>query len=531
MRLAELVTACDFSDISGQSWQMDPPSGAVDPMLRFCTHRDSSAVIVAHWYAFRFGPFTSVGDTTFRMPIQTLPLLHTFPPDAIGVQALYQVILDSDGAFVDESRVIVHHHDVTDGNTANPWSFMLPLMGQPMDRNTTKTVARWADGLGGAGGTYQPSTLQPGTRGERWGVTTPEDCSFCYLHDFGERYAKPLTRPPAGAEFLHDAYLVDKRPPDSSALTYTYHLGLKLVDLNTPRLWALSEHQLWNPQNLHATLDGFDQALFYVFSHADSYLYYTGRWPIAGVLHASGSFLHGHELHRRSFLFAATPTALGLDEDALELDDFCLPRLASTTHVGTNANLLALLEARCPPCFDERLICQAAGGTTDCKGWRFERGSPFTSLSLFGAERDVGRHEAQHIREAQHIVWFMRYVADEEVHPITYQGYTDHLDDVGYLSEVSGVAIAMSAALGYVQLPTDERAYVTCGLRHGYCSDTACSAAAAAVSFMLQLQHGAQLQLALVLAAVVLAAVACVRCCPARCIQCYALRTADRTIL
>lgn len=422
MQLRALADSCDFVSLGTQiwswyksdgaeHWENDPPLRMVDEQLHFCSHRDDSEDTEAHWYTYRFGPFTSDGDTTFRFPVQDLPELHTIRFKRMGLQALYQVIQDEKGDFIGEDRVLIHHHDIYDRNSDAPWSFALPASGMPISESTAQAIERWAQSPGGkwSGGVYQPATLQPGTRGEHWGVrrdSPADDCSFCYFQDLGAGYGKILTKPNGGGPFLHDGYLIDKRPAHSPALTYTYTIGLKLVDLSSPGIRALSEHQMWNAANVKATLSSFDQSLFYVFSGADSYFYYTGRWPYAGTLHGIGTYLHEHELHQLTYLTAATPDEVGLDDPALSLDDFCLPKLTSDTRMRTNDGLRAELHAACPKCFDSevdgKLICKAMKGKTDCKDWHFESGDPFTSLSFFGAPRKV---EAP---EAQHIVWFMR---------------------------------------------------------------------------------------------------------------------------
>ena len=236
------------------------------------------------------------------MNMQTLPQFDNLPFETIGLQALYQVFLsEPDGEFVDESKLIVHHQNLWDYESRVDWDLFHAVMDEPTSNRGAAVE-----------GKYKPPTMQPGTRGEHWGVTVPEDCEFCYFQDLGAGYAKPLVRGPPGYPFATDAYLVDVRR-EGAPFTWYFQVAWKLVEAGAsakPQVQVLSEHQLWNPTNMQAAVIGDDQSLFYIESNEEYFLYYTGRFPTAGRIYPSGSYLHTHAEHEESFLFGAAPEVL-----------------------------------------------------------------------------------------------------------------------------------------------------------------------------------------------------------------------------
>ena len=434
VKIAELTRGCDFVDAGTLKWtystesegvehtDIATPPITVDPRVKFCRYYPEPGSNDA-WYSYKIGPFTSTGGVTFRFPFQPFPMMENLPFETIGLQALYQVFTDgNDGPFVDEDRLIAHHQNLWDYESQVDWKWSEMLE---------------VDVPGPITGMYQPPTMQPGTRGEHWGVATPEDCPFCYYEDWGAEYAKPLSRGPKGYPFVTDGYCVDKREEGAPEWTWYYQVGFKFVEGAKPTVQLLSEHQMWNPSNVHATVSLADQSLFYLFSHEDHFLYFTGRWPVAGTLYARGSYLHVHPLHKESYLFNAPPESAGLGTAPFDLKADCLPTPTKETWAGNNSRVVGVLKETCPSCFGGKLICEVRDGRSFCKDWHFNKGDVFTSLSFFGGSEPIG-HE-----EAQHIVWFMRYVADEGVSPLTWQIYTDTLDKVPLVWEASYIDFSM----------------------------------------------------------------------------------------
>jgi hypothetical protein len=275
MFLKDLVHACGLEVTGSIQWSwvssgtdikmnapdpqyvMDPPRAGASSSVRFCRHHVLEGGIDADWYTYRFGPFQSQGGIEFYMAPQPLIELHKAPFERIGLQALYQVLLDEDDNFVEEDTLMVHHHNFYDRySAAYPKEWFDSVASNTSE--TVKASAPWTEYAASVDFRFEPATLQPGTRGEHWGVRTPEDCAFCYFQDFGSGYAKPLDRVPSGAPFLQDAYLVDLRPTNSPVFSWSYQLGFKVVDASRSDVQLLSEHQLWNPQNVMATAWGFD---------------------------------------------------------------------------------------------------------------------------------------------------------------------------------------------------------------------------------------------------------------------------------
>mmetsp|Transcript_45149 Transcript_45149/g.125218 ORF Transcript_45149/g.125218 Transcript_45149/m.125218 type:complete len:246 (+) Transcript_45149:1060-1797(+) len=147
--------------------------------------------------------------------------------------------------------------------------------------------------------------------------------------------------------------------------------------------------------------------------------YYTGVFPESGQLYAPGTYLHTHEEHVESFLFAATPGAAGLGVAPFALEKSCVPTIMKHTASRNITHMKSALAHTCPECFGAKLVCEARGGKTFCKDRHFNRGEPFTSLSFFASNEPILEPKVQHI------VWFLRYLADEGVSPLTWNIYTD----------------------------------------------------------------------------------------------------------
>ena len=115
---------------------------------------------------------------------------------------------------------------------------------------------------------------------------------------------------------------------------------------------------------------------------------------------------------------------VGLGDGPAKLDKYCLPKLTKETKAQTNEELKGILKLKCPKCFDSKLICEARQGVTSCKDWHFAKDDIFTSLSFYGSKTPFEQPLAQHI------VWFMRYIADEGLSPLTWNIYTSVVDEV-----------------------------------------------------------------------------------------------------
>jgi hypothetical protein len=188
------------------------------------------------------------------------------------------------------------------------------------------------------------------------------------------------------------------------------------------------------PGQARATASNSDYSLWELpGGDAEYMLYYAGRWPTDGYLHAATSYLHIHTQHEISYLIEAEPSELGLGAPPLVLADVCTPlstdSLNSSLTGGSNAALRARLQRTCPSCFmPSPLVCTASSSMTDCvDGRAFTRSTAFTVVAFYKANAAVNGD----LPTVHHNTWFLRYHSADGQYHFTRQIYNQQSDGVG----------------------------------------------------------------------------------------------------
>lgn len=222
----------------------------------------------------------------------------------------------------------------------------------------------------------------------------------------------------------------DMRPRGSPEMTFYYQISLLIASPKTLQTaTVLSMFKTHNGRSL-LTMGGHNAATFTFASYIDrdSHEWYSNVWPFQGRM--VGVWAHFHQsTHQESFLFASTPSILGISEAAgTPLDE--IP-------TGNNAYIRSTVMERAEPI--DALICTAkgrakphvegytanseAGACFDraaypvCFEKEWMKDEPYTILSLTGPTADCGKalaHNPPYLPKgasAQHSIWLITMVA------------------------------------------------------------------------------------------------------------------------
>ena len=144
--------------------------------------------------------------------------------------------------------------------------------------------------------------------------------------------------------------------------------------------------------------------------HEDSFMIFPGAWEWSGSM-IGDPMLARHHAHvnkfQSSYLIAATPAELGLEEPRFMAATPCGSVATRTAGFSSNDEMLAYLVSRCPRCYsptavDTRLFCRANASTAQVDGLLYDRmanvrcaadtmpfraGDNFTVISFLGPQR------------------------------------------------------------------------------------------------------------------------------------------------
>lgn len=348
---------------------------------------------------------------------------------SLGVTALVAAPVDDQGAILGSPPLLVAQLSVTPGG------------------GTYRDWGTWHCILDPEGGCVDLAVLTA-MRADRTPTLATEEAAFMasYLDSTGApAYTKLIDRPLALR-----AEICDIRPHGSPPIMWHAQLAMRIERrVATAQPAALSTHEAHNPMYVCPGQLGCLSQAIRIPIGVDSFFFYTGRMPSAGVL-LSGHVHARKSLMRRSLLFDATPQQLGFapppwspfwSQEGTRLFMWQIrtrarmwPRMAHEPmklgeegfdsfeeleqHVLSSLNEASREAARAAergdsitgswfspyPSRDPKLVCsatgqhRATGGSrvhrphASCGPWRFERLQQYTVLSLQGAPEgtDVG---------------------------------------------------------------------------------------------------------------------------------------------